>query len=210
MNQTPEETMNEFARRTHAIIDLRALTTADQILLKWKNFGKSLLTQFDEKDRLSDRQWPYVLQIVAESQEALARPTQPVETKPALATEKIRALFDDAIDNGLKSPSLLIGDEDHEIKLSLAKPESKNAGSIYVVLDKDYIGRIKLDGSLVKTASTDVDVHGMLTRFLVDPASEARAYGKRTGICCCCGRTLTNPDSIAAGIGPICAGGWGF
>jgi hypothetical protein len=35
---------------------------------------------------------------------------------------------------------------------------------------------------------------------------EAAAYGRATGICCCCGRTLTNPESIAAGIGPICAG----
>lgn len=34
---------------------------------------------------------------------------------------------------------------------------------------------------------------------------EAAAYGKLTGVCCCCGRTLTNPDSIEAGIGPVCA-----
>lgn len=30
-------------------------------------------------------------------------------------------------------------------------------------------------------------------------------YGKETGTCLVCGRTLTNPDSIEAGIGPICA-----
>lgn len=35
---------------------------------------------------------------------------------------------------------------------------------------------------------------------------EAKAYGKVTGTCCNCGRTLTNEDSIEAGIGPICAG----
>jgi hypothetical protein len=27
-----------------------------------------------------------------------------------------------------------------------------------------------------------------------------------TSSCCICGRTLTNPDSVAAGIGPICSG----
>lgn len=34
---------------------------------------------------------------------------------------------------------------------------------------------------------------------------EVAAYGRRTGVCGCCGRTLTDPKSIAAGIGPICA-----
>jgi hypothetical protein len=32
------------------------------------------------------------------------------------------------------------------------------------------------------------------------------AEGKRTGVCQVCHRKLTNPDSIAAGIGPVCAG----
>lgn len=34
---------------------------------------------------------------------------------------------------------------------------------------------------------------------------EAQEYGRITGICCNCGRKLTNEESIAAGIGPICA-----
>ena len=35
---------------------------------------------------------------------------------------------------------------------------------------------------------------------------EAAAFGHQTGRCCCCARKLTNPESVAAGIGPICAG----
>ena len=34
---------------------------------------------------------------------------------------------------------------------------------------------------------------------------EAQEYGRITGICCNCGRKLTNEESIEAGIGPICA-----
>ncbi len=34
----------------------------------------------------------------------------------------------------------------------------------------------------------------------------AKEYGKLYGQCMICGRTLTNEDSIEAGIGPICAG----
>lgn len=34
---------------------------------------------------------------------------------------------------------------------------------------------------------------------------DAKEFGKAFGCCMVCGRTLTNPDSIEAGIGPICA-----
>jgi hypothetical protein len=37
-------------------------------------------------------------------------------------------------------------------------------------------------------------------------AALAIAYGKATGTCGICSKTLTDPKSIAAGIGPVCAG----
>lgn len=37
---------------------------------------------------------------------------------------------------------------------------------------------------------------------------EAKAFGALYGTCCNCGRMLTNEESIAAGIGPICAKGF--
>ena len=33
----------------------------------------------------------------------------------------------------------------------------------------------------------------------------AAAYGFATGYCLCCGRELTDPKSVAMGIGPVCA-----
>lgn len=35
---------------------------------------------------------------------------------------------------------------------------------------------------------------------------QAAEFGKLTGSCCCCGRLLTDPQSISAGIGPVCKG----
>lgn len=35
-------------------------------------------------------------------------------------------------------------------------------------------------------------------------AAQAAEFGKLTGSCCCCGRLLTDPNSIADGIGPVC------
>ena len=47
---------------------------------------------------------------------------------------------------------------------------------------------------------------GMLRSIVADGPREASIrYGKELGECGCCGRELTNPESIAAGIGPVCA-----
>lgn len=51
---------------------------------------------------------------------------------------------------------------------------------------------------------------GAARRF-VDPSGrltleEAKEFGHQYGICVMCGARLTDPESVAAGIGPICAG----
>lgn len=38
------------------------------------------------------------------------------------------------------------------------------------------------------------------------PLEEAKQFGKMTGHCCVCARRLDNPESVDAGIGPVCAG----
>lgn len=50
----------------------------------------------------------------------------------------------------------------------------------------------------------------ILEKIAEDPESASKDYGKQIGRCGICGRTLTDDDSRAAGIGPICAGkvGW--
>lgn len=50
------------------------------------------------------------------------------------------------------------------------------------------------------------EVRGMLAEFEGAPLQTAMKYGKLSGVCCSCGRELTNDGSIEAGIGPICAG----
>jgi Family of unknown function (DUF6011) len=51
---------------------------------------------------------------------------------------------------------------------------------------------------------------GLASRFVkaadLMSLADSQAFGREFGVCCQCGRLLTNPDSIAAGIGPICAG----
>jgi hypothetical protein len=56
-----------------------------------------------------------------------------------------------------------------------------------------------------KDARTEI-----LAAIAQDPRAASIAYGKEIGACGLCNITLTHPDSIANGIGPICAGkqGW--
>jgi len=44
-----------------------------------------------------------------------------------------------------------------------------------------------------------------LQKLEADPYSTATTMGKLTGTCCICGKLLTDPASVAAGIGPVCA-----
>lgn len=50
----------------------------------------------------------------------------------------------------------------------------------------------------------------VLAHIGLNPAAASKAYGREIGKCGVCGRTLTHPDSIASGIGPVCASksGW--
>lgn len=50
----------------------------------------------------------------------------------------------------------------------------------------------------------------IIEAIAADSRQAAEDYGHQLGECSICGRTLTDPDSIARGIGPVCAGkvGW--
>lgn len=74
-------------------------------------------------------------------------------------------------------------------------------GPIYVRTNKQKRGTIREDGSF--------DVASDILDLLLDLDKNPRAVlgdsGRETGICAICGRELTNPESIARGMGPVCA-----
>jgi len=50
------------------------------------------------------------------------------------------------------------------------------------------------------------EVEARLRVIDLDPKAAAAAHGQASGNCSVCGRDLTDPQSIAIGLGPICAG----
>jgi len=105
---------------------------------------------------------------------------------------------------------------------SLAPAHGNNPGAIYVKDNGQYVGKIPA-GASTFAPGRDFDQSRLpaLVEAMADPAAAVKADAARraqllledpamTIPCGCCGLTLSNPESIARGIGPICAGKWGF
>jgi len=124
-----------------------------------------------------------------------------------LTLTKIRAGFDSAAQH-LKRPKLRIAD----IQFSLAPASGRNAGCIYVVRASDdtYLGKITQDDKFITSRDCTSADSETVARVAADPAAAATAHGHEFGHCSCCGRELTNAESVARGIGPICAERWGW
>lgn len=124
-----------------------------------------------------------------------------------LMMDKIREGFESAV-RFLKRPKLRIAN----VQFSLAPATGKNAGCIYVVRadDDTYLGKITPEDKFLRSREcTDGDAE-IVARVAADPKAAAEAHGHEFGYCSCCGRELTNPESVARGIGPICAERWGW
>lgn len=133
--------------------------------------------------------------------ERLAR----TEAAPAVSVESIEQALRTATGNGLKNPKLRLAD----FVFSLAKASSRNAGAIYVKQGSDYLGKIA-GGKFFCARECGAEREAKVVEVASQPAEAAVAYGRMTGSCACCGRELTDPESIERGIGPICARKFGF
>jgi hypothetical protein len=138
------------------------------------------------------------------------QPSAKTTTEPtAVDSTRLRERFDHAFKVGrLKFPKLHFG----QFVISRAPDTGRNPGALYVK-SKDnggtYLGMVKNTGF---TASRDCDPETAKTvlALIADPFSTIDGYGRRTGNCACCGRTLTAQESVDSGIGPICRAKWGF
>lgn len=125
---------------------------------------------------------------------------------PTMEMAKLEEAFARAKASGLKRIVLRVAG----FKMTPAKANSANAGSIYVkAADGEYLGKITA-GKFRRSFACDEVTAGEVLAAGADPLAAAVAYGRRTGSCACCGLELTNAESIERGIGPICASKWGL
>lgn len=128
---------------------------------------------------------------------------------------RVIELFDTA-KRHLKYPKIRLADkDDNPIVLSVAGERARRPGTINVTDggpfgDNMWYGRISREGELEKSRSTTAEVIEALKDLAEDPARTAETYGKLHNECCFCARDLTDPRSVAAGYGPVCAENFGL
>ena len=123
----------------------------------------------------------------------------------AIDVSKIEVAFAAARSNGIKRPKLRLG----TFMFSRAPDSGRNAGSIYVKEGEQYLGKVS-DGQFLPVRECGDERKAKVVEVAANPSASAKAFGLRTGSCSCCGRTLTNGESIDLGIGPICASKYGW
>jgi hypothetical protein len=166
-------------------------------------FVESILHQYQVKGDLSAGQWAWVHKIATD---VLG------EQAPKDTTTPFTTLQDMFQKNGNCRASVIVRTTVGDLTVSKAPSGGNNAGCLYVKLGGEYAGKITPDGSFRAVVKGDAyhAVYNALVEFSKNPQEVAAKYGKETGVCCFCGRQLTDERSVEVGYGPICADNWGL
>lgn len=103
-------------------------------------------------------------------------------------------------------------------RIQIDKPvDGKWAGWTFVKDGSDYGsarriagGRPEWNGCVEIQGSAQMSLDRLdLEAIIANPLEAAKQYAKIAGRCCICNLVLENPESVARGVGPICAGKFG-
>ena len=162
------------------------------------NFARSLRAYYTRHNTLSDKQF-YALDRMVN---APSIKTENVDLAP------IKKILDHAhYIGGLKNPKFRLKD----VIVSRAKDNSRNPDALYITEnapqkywdERKYFGKIS-GGKFTPSRDCTSEIFLALQDLESDPYTKAVNYGKWSGQCSCCGKTLTDPKSLELGIGPIC------
>ena len=181
-------------------------------------FFASLLAQYETRGDLSPKQWACVEREAQQHADPSDTPLKQV--LPALAA--MQAKFEGAGEH-IKKPAIILCDEDGttETRFQPAPAEGQNAGWIYVKRRGDtpwgwgwaYVAKIHPKTGELYVARGLEDRGALVNgiRSMLSDGLDAAIlhFGHKTGACGACGRELTKKESIALGIGPVCAARYG-
>lgn len=173
----------------------------------WNDFAASLCAQIGDHRPLSEKQIAAAERMMAKVAANRKAREAAKAAAPVIDLTKIMELVNTALESGYRTPRLRI----HQLVISRAPDNGRNAGHLYVKRDGEYAGKITPEGKWLPVNRNDSsDTLELLQSLAADPRKALTEHGKKTGECACCGRTLTNGQSIELGIGPICADRWGL
>jgi hypothetical protein len=187
------------------------------------DFGQSLRRKIAQYGDLTEPQLAAVRTNMAKRAAAIEAAGQRVATAPKISVERIEQAFAKAAASGLGKLTLRLATTkpgpvvdgvatevlDHDYLFYPAKPGSQNPGGIYVKEDGQYLGKIT-EGRFRCVSACDDVRRDQIVAVASDPAKAAIAHGKVLGRCAICNRELSDPESVARSVGPICAERYGF
>lgn len=163
------------------------------------SFAKSLISQWESRGMLSDKQMWWAQKLAG----------QMADARLSGSLSPLVEMFRKAREH-LKAPKVVVEVAGRDYRFSLAKESGPNAGHIYVKRGGEYLGKVSPAGEFKRVfACSDADV-AAVDAFSADPAGVAASHGRLHGRCCFCNRALKDERSTAVGYGPDCAGHYGL
>ena len=181
-------------------------------------FPQAMLDAIAKYGSLTDGQDAAVRKLMARDAERATEREARKAAAPAVDVSRIEEAFATARDKaarkgqvGVWLKPLRLRDTTSDLDIAF-QPGSKGSqweGMIFVKAGDRKLGAIKAGKFERRFACTDAD-EAAVVAVCADPSQAAIAYGKAWSICAVCSRTLTDDESIARGIGPICADKMGW
>lgn len=172
-------------------------------------FASAMADAVRKYGSLTERQMAAVEKCVESSKRRLAEREAErmarMASAPVVDATRLEKAFQTARNAGLLRPKITMGG----MVVKPAPAHGANAGALYVTEHGQYLGKV-MGGRFLKVRECGDDAAQRVATLINDPKAAAEAYGKETGVCCICSRTLTDPNSIERGIGPICADRFGW
>ena len=186
--------MSSFKEENPGLIEaLKELTS-------WNSFAASLVEQFNKRGSLSEKQTGAAVAMLMKVKANQAARAE----APTVDLSNVVAMFNKAHE-AIKTPKFRFED----LVVSRAPDSGANAGALYVKVDGEYAGKVK-EGKWFGLRTAPQDTLSKLQQIANSPLDSAVAYGRKTGNCAMCGRSLTKHESVDRGIGPICAERFGL
>lgn len=207
MTKTPEALIEELGNNISKLSE------------KDREFADSLINGkwgYRARGYLSARQWPWVERLIARANaggepDAFAVPLGKVHTFLMNARKT------------LKYPKIWIRVGERDVKLYLSGKKSTHPDSVNIVVyetedkyrDDIWMGRILTDGTWHRPLHVQDEmvqaVMPAIGELADNPGAKAAEFGKLTGRCCFCNRSLSDEDrSTQVGFGPVCAKKYGL
>ena len=194
-----------------------AIEILRKIASEGNDFATSLLDREDKGKYMSDSQinWVYKLAQDDLNSREMDNKLEGLETKKTIDASNILASVCEANAKGIKKPVLrLVMPDGAKVKVKYMT-SGRIAGGAWITINDDLRGKITDQGEFEVVGYNHPEGFvNTFEEFITSVNSNVQGaiveYGRITSSCGCCGLPLTNAQSIALGIGPICLDKYGL